>query len=159
MVLRSVNYPIFIFSVILALVGTISLFPMSVAQWRPEWVALVVFYWVLRAPRTFGILTAWFLGLLLDVLRADILGVNALAMAFLAFLVLSAHQRLQMYPLVQQAALVFLFVGIVQMVLHFVQQMLGEPQAGFDYLFPAFTSALVWPAFLVIWDGINRKLG
>lgn len=159
MILRAVNYPLFLFSVLLALVGTIALFPMDFAQWRPEWMALVVFYWVLRAPQSFGILTAWVLGLMVDVLRADILGLNALAMAFLAFLVLSAHQRLQMYPLVQQAGLVFLFIGIVQMVLHFVQQMLGEPRAGFDYLFPAITSALIWPVFQFVWDGINSKLG
>lgn len=159
MILREVNYAIFLFCAVLALVGTISLFPVSLAEWRPEWVGLVVAYWVLRAPTTFGMLTAWVLGLLVDVLRADILGVNALAMAVVAFLVLSAHQRLQMFPLAQQSLLVFLFIGLAQMIGHFLHQLLGQPSGGFDYLFPAITSALIWPVFLLFWDGVNRKLG
>ncbi len=159
MILRDVNYPIFLICAVLALVGTISLFPMSIAEWRPEWVGLVVAYWVLRAPQSFGIVTAWVLGLLVDVLRADVLGVNALAMALVAFLVLSAHQRLQMFPLAQQSLLVFLFIGLAQMVVHFLQQLLGQHSGGFDYLFPAITSALIWPLFLLFWDGVNRKLG
>jgi len=159
MILRSVNYPLFLFTVVVALVATISLFPMSFTQWRPEWVALLVFYWVLRAPHRFGVLTAWCLGLLVDVLQSSMLGLNAMAFALVAFLVLSAHQRLQMFPLPQQCTMVFLFIGLGQMLIHFVQQMFGGSPGGFHYLFPAITSALVWPVVMVFLDGMNRKLG
>lgn len=159
MVVRAVSYPIFAAAVLLALVGTIALFPQSLSHWRPEWVGLVVIYWVLRAPNTFGVITAWILGLLVDVLRADILGMNALAMALIAYLVLAAHQRLQMFPLAQQSLLVFLLVGLAQMVVHFLHQILGASSSGFDYLLPAVTSGLVWPIFRAFWDAVNRKLG
>ena len=159
MVIRAVSFPLFIAAALLALVGTISLFPQSLSQWRPEWVGLVVVYWVLRAPNTFGVFTAWALGLLVDVLRADILGMNALAMALVAYLVLAAHQRLQMFPLAQQSLLVFLFVGLAQMVVHFLHQILGASSSSFDYLLPALTSGLVWPIFRAFWDAVNSKLG
>ena len=159
MVTRSVSYPLLIATALLALVGTISLFPQSLSQWRPEWVGLVVVYWVLRAPTTFGVCTAWVLGLLVDVLRAEVLGMNALAMALTAYLVLAAHQRLQMFPLAQQSLLVFLLIGLAQMVVHFLHQLLGQTSSGFDYLLPALTSGLVWPIFRAFWDAVNRKLG
>lgn len=159
MMIRTVSYPVFAFVVALALIGTISLFPHSLTQWRPAWVGLVVIYWVLRAPETFGVLTAWVLGLLVDVLRADILGVNALAMALMAYVVLAAHQRLQMFPLAQQSLIVFLLIGLAQMVVHFLHQLVGEGGGGLGYLLPALTSGFVWPLFRAFWDGVNRKLG
>lgn len=159
MIIRSVNYVLFAAAVLLALVGTIALFPESLTQWRPEWMGLVIVYWVLRAPGTFGVFTAWCLGLLVDVLRADILGMNALAMALIAYLVLSAHQRFQLFPLAQQSLLVFLLIGLAQMVVHFLHQILGEAGSGFDYLLPALTSGLIWPLFRAFWDTVNRKLG
>ncbi|MEQ6884334.1 rod shape-determining protein MreD [Salicola sp. Rm-C-2C1-2] len=158
MVLRSISHPVAIVSVVVALVATIALFPQQLAHWRPEWVGLVVIYWVLRAPKTFGIVMAWVVGLLVDVLRADILGMNALAMALIAFMVLASHQRLQLFPVAQQALVVFLMIGLAHMVVHFLHQVLGETGGGFDYLLPAVTSGLIWPVFRVFWDFVNRKL-
>ncbi len=158
MVLRSVSFPIAALAALLALVGTIALFPQQFGHWRPEWVGMVVIYWVLRAPQTFGIVLAWCLGLLVDVLRADILGMNALAMALIAFMVLAAHQRLQLFPVAQQSLVVFLMIGLAHMVVHFLHQLLGETSGGFNYLLPAVTSGIVWPVFRGFWDFVNRKL-
>ena len=158
MVLRSVSYPIAALAALLALVGTIALFPQQFGLWRPEWVGMVVIYWVLRAPQTFGIVLAWCLGLLVDVLRADILGMNAVAMALIAFMVLAAHQRLQLFPVAQQSLVVFLMIGLAHMAVHFLHQILGETGGGFNYLLPAVTSGIVWPVFRAFWDFVNRKL-
>src|SRR5690554_2325469 len=113
--LSVISYPLFFVTVVLALVLSISLFPVGWFEFRPEWLGLVVFYWTFRAPAQFGILMAWCLGLLLDVLEATPLGTNALGMALIAFLVLTIHQRLRMYPLPQHCLMVFLLLGINQM--------------------------------------------
>jgi rod shape-determining protein MreD len=157
--LSVISYPVMIVSIILALVLSISLFPVDWFQLRPEWLAVIVFYWTFRAPAQFGILAAWCLGLLLDVLESTPLGVNGLAMAVVAFLVLTIHQRLRMFPIPQQAAILFLLLGINQMIVHFIKQMLGGDEAGFSYLWPALTGALVWPLVCPILDTLNRKLG
>lgn len=157
--LSVISYPVFVLSVILALVLSISLFPVAWSGFRPEWLGLVVFYWTFRAPAQFGIVLAWCLGLLLDVLEGTPLGVNALAMAAVAFLVLTTHQRLRMFPLPQQCLMVFLLLGINQMLVHFIKQLLGAGPAGFGYLWPALTSALLWPPVCGLLDYVNRKLG
>ena len=64
--LSVISYPVFVLSVVLALVLSISLFPVGWFEFRPEWLGLVVFYWTFRAPAQFGVLLAWCLGLLLQ---------------------------------------------------------------------------------------------
>lgn len=157
--LSVISYPVFGLSVLFALVMSISLFPVDWFEFRPEWLGLMVFYWTFRAPAQFGIVLAWFAGLLLDVLEFTPLGVNAMAMALVAFLVLTVHQRLRMFPIPQQCMMVFLLLGINQMLVHFIKQLLGAEQTGFSYLWPAFTSALVWPPLCILLDNLNRKLG
>lgn len=157
--LSVISYPLFVITVLLALVLSISLFPVGWFEFRPEWLGLVVFYWTFRAPAQFGILMAWCLGLLLDVLEATPLGTNALGMALIAFLVLTIHQRLRMHPLPQQCLMVFLLLGINQMLVHFIKQLLGADVTGFGYLWPAFTSAIAWPFLCGLLDRLNRQLG
>lgn len=158
MAVDSISYPVFLLSVVVALVLSIALFPLSWLQWRPEWLGLIVFYWVFRAPSRFGIFVAWTLGLLLDVLESTTLGINALSLAVVAFLVLTTHQRLRMFPLPQQCLMVFLLLGINQMLEHFIKQLLGSNVSGFGYLLPAVTSAFIWPFVCSILDFLNRKL-
>ncbi len=157
--LSVISYPVFAISILIALVLSISPFPLGWFEFRPEWLGLLVFYWTFRAPAQFGVLLAWCLGLMLDVLEATLLGVNAIAMAMIAFLVLTIHQRLRMFPIPQQCAMVFLLLGINQMLVHFIKQVLGADDAGFSYLWPALTSAVIWPLLCVLLDGLNRKLG
>src|SRR5690554_1607277 len=134
--LSVISYPLFALTVVLALVLSISWFPVGWFEFRPEWLGLIVFYWTFRAPAQFGIVMAWCLGLLLDILESTPLGVNAMAMALIAFLVLTVHHRLRMYPLPQQCLMVFLLVGINQMLVHFVKQLFGADTPGFSYLWP-----------------------
>jgi len=157
--LSVISYPLFALTVVLALVLSISWFPVGWFAFRPEWLGLIVFYWTFRAPAQFGIVMAWCLGLLLDILESTPLGVNAMAMALIAFLVLTVHHRLRMYPLPQQCLMVFLLVGINQMLVHFVKQLFGADTPGFSYLWPALTSAVAWPFVSGLLDSLNRKLG
>lgn len=157
--LSVISYPVFALSLLLALALSIAPFPMDWFEFRPEWLGLVVFYWTFRAPAQFGILLAWVFGLLLDVLEATPLGVNAMAMGLIAFLVLTVHQRLRMFPIPQQCVMVFLLLGINQMLVHFIKQLLGADNVGFGYLWPAVTSAVIWPLVYVLLDNLNRKLG
>jgi len=55
-------------------------------QWGwPEWVLIVFIYWVIALPHRFGLGWAFILGLLLDLLQGNHLGVNALAMVVVTF--------------------------------------------------------------------------
>lgn len=138
-------------SVAFALVLSIMPLPDSLTWWRPEWPALVIFYWAMTAPRRYGVGVGWLIGLLEDVARGALLGQYALGYALIAFLTLSFYRRLRVFPVWQQA-----FVLLTVTVLHlslslWVRGVSGEDIGGWRYWAPALSTMLVWPfAYLVL---------
>lgn len=116
------------------------------AQWgRPEFVALVLLYWIIALPERVGIVIAWSVGLLQDIVEGAPLGQNALALAVLAYLALLLYQRLRMYTPLQQAGVIFVLVGLNQLLCNWVQTLTGTVSPNLLFLLPAMVSALLWP--------------
>lgn len=144
-------------SLVVAFALTIVPLPGWAAPWRPAWVAMVVVYWCLAMPERFGVLSAWGVGLLLDVLHGAILGQHALGLSFVAYVAVLYHQQVRVFPLIQQSivvgSLVFLYLGAMLT----IYNLLGSLPYGSHYLLGALTSALLWPwAFIVLRD-VRRK--
>lgn len=136
-----------------------AIFPLAPwLQWaRPEWVALALIYWTIALPHRVGIATALILGIGLDVIEGAVLGQNAFALLVVGVLALTLYQRLRVFSLWQQSAVVFVLIGINQLICHWVQNLEG---VGFDtllFLLPAVTSALLWPVVLQLLRGLRRE--
>ena len=90
-----------------SLVATLALaavpLPNIVAPARPDWVAVVLLYWSLMAPRHFSLLTAFWMGIALDTLTGALLGQNALALLLIVYLAEKFHLQLRVFPLSQLA--------------------------------------------------------
>lgn len=143
-------------SLVLALVLAVIPLPQWLLWGRPEWVALVLIYWVIALPHRVGLLTALLLGLVLDVLEGAVMGQNALSLAVVATLSLTLYQRLRVFSLGQQAALVFVLVGINQMIGQWVQNLQGAGAGTLLFMLPAISSALLWPFVLHSLRGVRR---
>lgn len=128
------------------------------ARWaRPEWVALVLIYWVIALPQRIGVGVAWLTGLGLDLVEGAPLGENALALAVIAYLALILYQRMRMYAAWQQAGVVFVLVGINQLLCHWVQTMTAKAMPTLMFLFPALVSALLWPSVFLLLRFLRRR--
>ena len=91
-------------------------------QWaRPEWVTLTLIYWCIALPQRVGITIGLLAGLGVDVLEGSLFGQHGLALVVVAFLALILYQRLRVYSLLQQSAVVFVLVGISQLLCQWVQ--------------------------------------
>lgn len=112
---------------------------------RPEWVMLMLIYWVMALPHRIGLGSAFLLGILLDVVRGSVLGLSALSLTLIAFLVLILYKRLRMFPLWQQSLMVLVLVGINQLLFHWMQSITGTTGDSLLFLLPSLVSALVWP--------------
>lgn len=127
-------------------------------SYRPEWVSLVLIYWVMALPYRIGIGTAWFAGLLMDILEGSILGLNGLVFAILAYVTLSLHQRLRMFSALQQSGMVLALVGLALMVSHWLQLATGQTVAsGMLFLMGAVSSALLWPFIFQLLRHLRRS--
>ncbi len=128
----------------------LAIFPLPAhLMWaRPDWVALVLIYWVIALPQRFGILLSFSVGLLLDILEGAMLGQHALSLSVVAYLGLVLYQRLRLFSMWQQAAVVFVMVGINQLVGLWLQNIAGLGMRGALFLMPAIMSALLWPGVM-----------
>jgi rod shape-determining protein MreD len=126
-------------------------------QWgRPEWVALTLIYWSIALPERVGIASGLVLGVGLDVLEGAVLGQNALALMVVVLLSLMLYQRLRVYSVGQQAGVVFILVGINQLICQWVQKLEGVGTSSLLFLLPAVSSALLWPGVLHLLRGLRR---
>ncbi len=124
---------------------------------RPEWVALVLVYWTIALPGRVGITTGLCLGIGLDILEGAVLGQNAFALVVVALLALVLYQRLRVYSIWQQAGVVFVLVGINQLICQWVQNLQGVGARSLLFLLPALSSALLWPVVLQVLRGTRRR--
>lgn len=112
---------------------------------RPDWVSLLVVYWVLALPERFGILFSFAVGLLYDTLVGTPLGLYGAVYSGLAYALLLLHARLRMYPLGQQALVIFLIIGICHIVSAWLKGWVMSSVSGQLHMWPALTSAVLWP--------------
>lgn len=120
-------------------------FPLWAEWWRPEWVALVLIYWVYALPHRIGVLTGWVVGLLLDVLEGVALGQNALSFTLLAYLTYQLHRRTRVFPIWQQSLVILVLIGLNLVVVRLIQTSISFVPNTLWYWFPCVVSALLWP--------------
>ena len=132
--------------------------PFVLTWLRPDWVSLVLIYWAMALPHRVGIVVAFSVGLLQDALQGSTLGQNALTLSMVACLCLLLYQRLRLFSQWQQAAFVFIMVGLDQIVGQWLQSLAGwGTQSGPIFLMPVVTSALLWPGVLVLLRYLRRR--
>ena len=146
---------------ILSLVTTLALasmpLPDTVAPLRPDWVAVVLLYWSLMAPRHFSLLTAFWVGIALDTLSGALLGQNALALLVVVYLAEKFHLRLRVFPLSQLAITVLLLLGLYEFVLFWIDGIAGRTVPLVERWVPPLTGTLVWVVMYMLFDRRERE--
>lgn len=141
----------FAVAMLLTVISLPEFVPWEMGHLRPQWVGLVIIYWVIALPHRIGIMVAWFTGLLLDVLLGSLLGQHGIAFILIAYIASSIYQRLRMFAVWQQSLIVFGTIGLCELINFWIENFVGLSEWTLWYLLPAFVSALVWPwVFLVL---------
>ncbi|MGM0593393.1 MAG: rod shape-determining protein MreD [Pseudomonadota bacterium] len=143
-------------SFVLAMMLTMVPLPEWARHLRPEWVTMVLIYWCMALPERVGVGVGWLAGLFLDVIHGNVLGQYALALALVAYLTLSLHQRLRIYPLPQQALVVLLLLLLQQLLVIWIKGFLGQSPESLLYWLPSLSSTLLWPWLFLILRDLRR---
>lgn len=149
-------------TIVAAMLLAIVHLPESWPQWlgwlRPAWVPLVLFYWVLAVPHRIGLISAWLLGLLLDVLQGEPLGLNGVLFAAITFVGWRFYERLRMYAGLQHSLLLLVLLFATELTRRLVNlAMHGEP-VGWLFLLVPLTSAVVWPFVDLLLGALRRRV-
>ena len=140
--------PIFIgFSLLCAFL--INLLPWGGFIGAPDCVALVLVFWGIHQPRKVGIGMAFFMGLLMDVHDATLLGENALAYTLLSYFAIMMHRRVLWFPIMTQAFHVLPLLLLTQSIQLLVRFLVSGNFPGWSYFIESLVSVALWP--LVTW--------
>lgn len=144
-------------SFVAALLLSMVVMPGWAAPFRPEWTVLVLIYWCLALPHRVSVGYGWLVGLCVDVLSGALLGQHALGFAVIAYLVVKLHQRLRVFPIWQQALSVMVFVALEQLLVLWVQGMIGMARESWTYWLPSIVSGLLWPWMFLLLRRLRRR--
>jgi len=111
---------------------------------RPDFLLLVIIFWLIRAPNLCNVGTAWFVGLFVDLATGGIFGQYALAYTVTAFFAVTYQRRLVLYNHTQQLLYVFVLLLISQLVVLILKTFSGADSLGWSYFLPTFTGVLIW---------------
>jgi rod shape-determining protein MreD len=151
------GFLIILISFLLALMLSIMPLPDWAINFRPQWLPLVLIYWVIALPHRVSLGVAWILGFLLDGLYGTVLGEHALALVIVAYVAEKLYRQLRMFPLMQQALSVFLFIILYQGLLLWIQGVLGQLPNVRWFWISALTSMIIWPWLFTLLRACRRK--
>jgi len=143
------SYKVIYLSFFLCLVAAIFPLPIIFNAFRPEWMVLVIFYWIIALPHRVNIIHAFILGLLLDQLLGSVLGMHALSFSLLAYATSIHFQRVRNFTLVQTTLLVGVFVFFSKLALYWLASNMQDIVLHRHYFWSIFTSMLIWPWFFL----------
>lgn len=130
--------------------------PTAIQAFRPPWTLLILVYWTLAIPSRVGVVIAWTVGLLQDVLQGTLMGAHAIAFALAAYLTIQLYQRLRNVPIWQQAITVLILLLAVRLILLWVRELMGAGGLDWRFWMPAVTGTLVWPLVFVLLRALRR---
>ncbi len=130
--------------------------PEAVSDLRPSLVPLILIYWCMALPNRVGIKSAWILGMLFDVQKSFVLGQHAIGFIFLAYIIIRNHKRMRVYPLLQQAVIVLIYLLIYKSIMLSIMFLSGSFHFTWSYWLPIASSVILWP-FLFLGMRLFRR--
>jgi rod shape-determining protein MreD len=120
---------------------------------RPDFLLLVIIFWLIRAPSVCNVGTAWFAGLLMDLATGGIFGQYALAYTVTAFFAVMYQRRLVLFSGTQQLAYLTLLLLTSQISLLILKIFAGTQFIGWAYFLPSVSGVLLWR--VAVFFGLN----
>ena len=100
---------------------------------RPDFMLVVLLYWLLRAPNLCNVGTAWCVGLLVDLATGSLLGQHALSFTLTAFFGLSYQRRLVLFNAWQLTGYVFALLIFERVTILLLKLFAGNDSPGWHY--------------------------
>lgn len=148
----------FFLTLAVAFVLTLLYLPPVLDALRPYWVALVLIYWCLEAQDRVNLGKAFIIGLVLDLLGGSLLGLHALSLVIMVYLVSRFRARLKFFPPWQQALSVFALLLNDRIILLWIISLRGDPLPSLGFWLPPIVGTLLWPWLFLLLDWVRGVL-
>ena len=132
--------------------------PDNLAFIRIPWLPLSVIFFSIMTPSFFGILSAWFIGFIADLLQGDMLGQNAVALSVITYLSYRFHLQIRVFPIWQMMIAVLLLLSLNELILLWVKGISGQIFFNYTRWIAIVIGALIWPIFMTLLLNIKSKV-
>ena len=157
MIARRDRYSTIFITITVAAVLTLLPLPGLLEPLRPYWIALIVIYWCLETQGMITLGLAFVLGLGLDFLTGSLLGLHAISLVVLVYLVIRFRARLRFFPPWQQALSVLALLINDRIILLWIIRLRGDPLPSLSFWLPPLVGTLLWPRLFLLLDRyLNR---
>jgi rod shape-determining protein MreD len=123
---------------------------------RPDFMLVVLLYWLLRAPHLCNVGTAWVVGLLVDLATGSLLGQHALAFTLTAYLALSFQRRIVLFSVLQIAFYIFGLLFFTRIIILVLKLFAGNDAPDWHYFWPVITGMLLWQLLRFAFGSLAR---
>ena len=149
------NFIIILLSFIISLLITTMSFTLGV--FSPDWIQLVLIYWLLAVPSVIGLLGSWFIGIIADVTLGSTLGMHALTYVAISFIIMQSYKFLRYLTVYQQAIIILIILILKYTILLWIDRLLDINDYTLSIYWTPLMSAILWPIVFYILRFIRRK--
>ncbi len=150
--MKPVKFSTVLFTLLVGLIFQLYPWSSSGTIIRPDFLLVVVLYWLLQAPYQCNIGWVWFAGLLVDLSTGSLLGQHALTFAVTAFLGLTYQRRLVLFNRWQLYLYVAFLFATQRVLILLLKLFAGSESPDWTYALPIITDLILWQC-MVIWFG------
>jgi rod shape-determining protein MreD len=86
-----------------------------------------------------------------------VLGQHALSLTVVAYLTLRLHQRIRLFPIMQQAFTVMVLLILHQLLALWISRIIGRPDVPWYFWAPSLLGLLLWPVVYFLLRGMRHQ--
>lgn len=151
------GFGVLLITYILALVLMVMPMPAAMDAFRPDWLSLVLLYWLIALPHRVSMGTVLVLGLIADILLGSTFGIHAVGLLVMGYFAARHFQKIRNFSLSQQAIIVAGLILIKRLVVYGIEHFLNDALFVSSYLLPVLTSAIIWPWIFLLLRRVRRN--
>jgi rod shape-determining protein MreD len=131
--------------------------PEALTPFKPYWLAMVLVYWTLETRSMISLGMAFLVGMFFDILSGSLMGLHALSLVIMVFLVRRFRSRIRFFPPWQQALSIFGLLVNDRIILIWIIVLLGEPLPTWQYWLSPLVGMALWPWLFLLLDRVRSR--